>query len=135
MKFITNALLILWFALYEVIFIAIALLTKLHPTVLSMIFLVGQGCNVLWAHMSKFSPYERPIMYNSEIFTTALTTIGMFSYLAVIVLFFIEWRIALIALAVGLILGGFFKSASDILIARPLYIMYAKLVDFARKRQ
>ena len=133
MKTLVNALLLVWFAIYELIFIAIALLTKLNPYVLGALFIIGNGCNIIVSKMEKLSPYERPMAFNSEIYTTALSAIGIFSILPAIVCFFIDWKIALISLAVGLFLGGFVTFIPNALIAKPLHIMYYGLLKLGEK--
>ena len=133
MKAIVKFLFYLWFAMYELIFVAIALLTKLNPYVLAALFIVGNGCNILYANMNKLSPYERPMAYNSEIFTSALCGIGFFSYIPIGVCFFFDWKIALIGLVVGLFLGGFFTFIANGLIVKPLFALYSMLGRMADK--
>lgn len=135
MKTLANALLLVWFALYELIFAAVAILSGLNPYVLAAIFVIGNGCNIICAQMNKLSPYERPMMYNSEIFTTALCGIGVFSYLAVGVCFFVDWKIALAALGCGLILGSFLTFVTNALVVIPLFSIYRGLLKIGEKAQ
>lgn len=132
-RFIFQIMLVLFLVLYELIFIGIALITKLNPYVLIGIYAICCACGIKYHRMMKMSAFERPLIYNKDMFCAAFNLVNIFGYLPIIACFFIDWKIALIGLPVGLFGSAFLTGLIHYIVEIPLCAMHRALDTYAEK--
>ena len=135
MKTLANALLLVWFALYELIFAAVAILSGLNPYVLAAIIVLCNGCLTI-GYDAKMNPEKLPPIYQSQLVAKNIDMICFCAIVGTIVCLFVDWKIALIAYVVSLFVGKYvIKPFSRVLITDPLALLYAGLLKLGEKAQ
>ena len=132
-RFIFQLMVWSYLIVFELIFIAVALLTRLNTYVLIGIFTICCACGIKYHRMMQMSKFERPLIYNRDLFCAAFNLVNVFGYVPIIVCFFINWKTALIGLPIGLFGGAFLTGITYYLIELPLCAMHRALDNYANK--
>lgn len=132
-RFIFHLMAWSYLIVYELLFIAVALLTRLNPYVLIGIFTLCCACGAKYQRMMRIPELERPLIYNRDLYCAAFNLVNVFGYLPIIVCFFINWKTALIGLPIGLFGGAFLTGITYYLVELPLCAMHRGLDNYAKK--
>lgn len=132
-RLLTSALVILWLLLYPALFVGGAFLSRFNPYYFAALMILCNSVNCVLASANRQSPYERPMMYNSETLLSGLYVVGNCMWVALLVCLFIDWKIALLGLVASLLCSGFITFLASWLVVAPMYFLLSALLAFAKR--